>query len=93
MTRDFLEPSGGKKSAVHSGLRFVQALPSCSRFNTYGTHTRFHVVPERVSQRAVARRRRQICTEHMAGSSPKDWNSQDPGQPGIPVSPLNPGRS
>lgn len=55
MARDFLEPSGGKKSAVHSGLRFVQALPSCSRLNTYRTHTRFHVpcqalvVPERVS--------------------------------------------
>lgn len=43
MVRDFLEPSGGKKSAVHSGLRFVQALPSCSRLNTYGTHIRFHV--------------------------------------------------
>lgn len=41
MVRDFLEPSGGKKSAVHSGLRFVEALPSCSRLNTYGTHIRF----------------------------------------------------
>lgn len=43
MARDFLEPSGGKKYAVHSGLRFVQALPSCSRLNTYRTHTRVHV--------------------------------------------------
>lgn len=43
MVRDFLESSGGKKSVVHSGLRFVEALPSCSRLNTYGTHIRFHV--------------------------------------------------